>query len=88
MSPEQAQQFQIMQQQLQTLTQFMLSFNSTAEIAPSVQRAISQILSTTSTKTPASGTQTVAEAGAATYGVMKPPDGFISIGGLNVPYIN
>lgn len=41
-----------------------------------------------STKSAASATRSVDEAGALTYNVMYAPDGFIKIGGRNVPYIN
>lgn len=41
-----------------------------------------------STKTAASATRSVNEAGASSYSVMYAPSGFISIGGFNVPYIN
>lgn len=86
MSPEQ-QQINELKIQVATLERQMREFLSTAELDPQIIRTISGTLSTSSTKTPASATRAVNEAGAGSYSVMYPPDGFILIGGFNVPYI-
>ena len=66
----------------------MRSFENVSQIKPETQRTIGSILTATSSKSAASATQAVNEGGAATYNVMKAPDGFLSIGGKNVPYID
>lgn len=58
-----------------------------SQIDPLLAKTIGTILTGTSSKTPASATRAVNEAGAGTYNVMFPPTGFINIGGFDVPYI-
>lgn len=82
------QQVSELQQQVQTLMNFMVTFQNVSQLDPQLVRTITQTLSAASSKTSASATQAVNEAGTGTYNVMKAPDGFISIGGKNVPYIN
>jgi len=87
MSPEQR-QINELKQQVAILQEQLREFTNAGQIPPDVKRAITGILSGSSSKTAASATQAVNEAGAGTYDVMAAPDGFISIGGYNVPYIN
>jgi hypothetical protein len=84
MSPEQQQQ---LLQRVETLERQMREFTSTPELAPDIKRTISLLLTGSSSKTAASGTQAVNESGASSYSVMKPPTGFISVGGYDIPYI-
>jgi hypothetical protein len=79
---------QQLEERIAKLELALLSFNTTSELAPEIQRTISLILEKPSEKTAASGTRAVNEAGSATYSVMFPPDGFIRIGDKNIPYIN
>lgn len=87
MSPDQ-QRIAELERQVAELRNFMLSFANPSQITPETQRTIGQSLTGTSSKTPASATRAVNEAGGGSYNVMFPPDGFLSIGGKNVPYIN
>ena len=73
---------------VETLERLLREFSSAPELAPEIKRTITAILATSSSKTVASGSQAVNEAGAGSYSVMKVPSGFIDIGGFNVPYIN
>jgi hypothetical protein len=73
---------------VETLERQLREFSSAPELAPEIKRTITTLLTGSSSKTAGSATQAVNEAGASAYNVMKAPDGFISIGGLNVPYIN
>lgn len=86
MSPEQ-QQINELKQKVSELEVFVRSLTNGAQIPPPVANAITKVLSSASTKTAASATRAVDEAGAGTYNVMYPPTGFIKIGGYNVPYI-
>jgi hypothetical protein len=79
---------QQLEERIAKLELALLSFNTTAELAPEIQRTISLVLEKTSEKTAASATRAVNEAGSATYSVMFPPDGFIRIGDKNIPYID
>lgn len=77
------------ERKLNDVYDFMLSMKAEASIPFDVAEAISQrfgIGFETSGKTAASETQDVDEAGSSNYQVSKPPDGFIIIGGKNVPY--
>lgn len=87
MTPEQR-QIKELQRQVKELTNFVQSLKNAAQTDPQVAFTITKLLSSTSSKTAASATQAVNEAGASSYSVMKAPNGFISIGGKNVPYIN
>lgn len=58
-----------------------------SQVDPLIAKTINLLAPTTSDKTSASATRNVNESGAASYTVMYPPTGFISIGGYNVPYI-
>lgn len=87
MTPEQR-QIGVLEKQVKDLTNFVQSLRNAAQTDPQVAFTITKLLSSPSSKTAASATQAVNEAGAGSYSVMKAPDGFISIGGKNVPYIN
>jgi len=84
MSPEQQKQLLL---RVETLERQMREFTSAPELAPDIKRTISLLLSGSSAKTAASATQAVNESGASSYNVMKAPNGFISVGGFNIPYI-
>ena len=73
---------------IEALENTILSLENASQVDPQIARTITQLLSSTTSKTSASATQAVSEGGGASYSVMKPPDGFISIGGKNVPYID
>jgi hypothetical protein len=79
---------QQLEERIAKLELALLSFNTTAGLAPEIQRTISLVLEKPSEKTAASATRAVNEAGSATYSVMFPPDGFIRIGDKNIPYID
>lgn len=87
MTPQQLEQLAEMQSQIETLQRQLREFTSIPELDPQIKKTITGLLSSTSSKSAASATQAVNEAGSGTYNVMKPPTGFISIGGYNVPYI-
>ena len=87
MSPEQ-QQINELKIQVATLERQLREFVSAAELDPQIIRTITGVLSRSSSKSAASATRAVDEAGASSYSVMYPPTGFISIGGFNVPYIS
>ena len=72
---------------VETLERLMREFSSAPELSPDIKRTITAILATSSSKSVASGSTSVNEAGASTYSVMKIPTGFINIGGFDVPYI-
>ena len=86
MTPDQL-RIQELETQVQDMRRLLDGLVNASQIDPLVAKTISLSASTTSDKTPASATQTVSESGSSSYGVMKPPTGFISIGGYNVPYI-
>ena len=83
---------QQLEERIAKLELVLLSFNTTAELAPEIQRTISlvleKVLEEPSEKTAASATQEVNESGSDTYDVMVAPDGFIRIGDKNIPYID
>lgn len=76
-----------LEKEVRMLRDFVMSFSNVSQLTPETQRSIGASLTAVSSKTAASATQAVNEAGGNTYSVMVPPSGFISIGGLNVPYI-
>lgn len=86
MNPTQS-QFQQLQAEVVELRRIIDSFYNAAQFDPLIKRSFTQSLTGSSTKTAASGTQAINEAGAGAYNVMKAPTGFISIGGKNIPYI-
>ena len=55
-------------------------------MSPELVRSIGLSVLATSSKTAASERQAVSEGGSASYNVAKDMDGFISIGGYNIPY--
>lgn len=73
--------------QVAFLQQQMREFTNSAQLDPQIIRAIGTSLTGASSKTSASATRAVNEAGVSTYNVMFPPDGFIRIGDYNVPFI-
>jgi hypothetical protein len=87
MSPDQL-KIQELEMKVETLERQMREFLSAAELDPQIIRTITGVISGSSSKTAASATRSVNEAGASSYSVMFPPTGFISIGGFNVPYIS
>ncbi len=84
MSPEQR-QIKELQEQVKKLTDFMLSLENAAQIAPNVQRALSATITKTSNKAASSENQAVSEAGAGSYSVLKPPDRFVRLGDNYLP---
>lgn len=86
MTPEQV-QINELKAQIDVLQRQMREFTSVPELDPKIKQTITGILSTSSTKTAASGRQAVNESGASSYNVMFPPTGFIKIGIYDVPYI-
>jgi len=86
MSPEQ-QQINELKAQVLLLQEAIRTFSNPAQLDPQIASTITAILSSSSTKTSASATQAVNEAGAGIYKVMTAPSGFIKIGNYNVPYI-
>jgi DNA transposition AAA+ family ATPase len=76
-----------MEARIEMLESWIRQFQSAPELDLQIARTITTILSTNSTKTAASATRAVNEAGAATYNVMYAPSGFIRIGDYDVPYI-
>ncbi len=87
MSPEQ-QQINELKAQVKVLSDFIKRFENAGQVDPLVANTMTKLLTTTTSKTAASATKAVNESGASSYNVMFPPDGFIKIGGKNVPYIN
>lgn len=89
MSPEQKQIKQLTEQ-LDSLTRLVNSLMVANEAPPEYVRSLGILTITpqASTKTTASETQAVDEAGSSTYSVAKPMDGFKNIGGFLVPYYN
>jgi hypothetical protein len=85
MTPQERQLMADMQQEIQELKVALSNFLSVAELDPQIQRTITQVLSSTSSKLATSEDQAVNEAGAGTYNVLKSPDRFIRIGDNNVP---
>lgn len=85
MTPQE--QINALKEQVETLQRQMREFTNSAQLDPQIIRAIGTSLTGASSKTTASATRAVNEAGVSTYSVMFPPDGFIRIGDYNVPYI-
>jgi hypothetical protein len=82
MSPQERAEFDRLKRQVEQMVKaqdvpFIESLNRRLDIGANA-----------SSKTAASATRSVNEAGASSYSVMFPPTGFINIGGFNVPYIN
>lgn len=77
-----------LEQRVTELEAIIRSLTMPAEINPLIPKAITQSLVSSSGKSAASATRSVNEAGAASYNVMFPPDGFIKVGNYNIPYIN
>jgi len=80
-----------MQNRIEALEAFVKSLQSSSTIPFSIDAAFADRFSlggVPSSKTAASETQAVNEAGSATYSVSKPMDGFIVVGGKNVGYWN
>ena len=86
MSPQDI-KVQELESRIQQLEDIIGALYSTAGFDPLIAKAVTGVLSSASTKTPASATRAVNESGAGTYSVMFPPSGFIKIGTYNVPYI-
>lgn len=80
-------QIDALKQEVAILQQQMREFTNSAQLDPQIIRAIGTSLTGASSKTTASATRAVNEAGAGSYNVMYPPSGFIRIGDYNVPYI-
>ena len=87
MTPDQL-RIQELETQVADMRRLLDGLVNAAQVDPNVARTLGTILTGTSSKTAASATQAVNESGAASYSVMKAPDGFITLGGVNVPYIN
>lgn len=85
MSPEITQKFAELQKEINQLKAQLAQFQSGAELDPQIQRTITQILSSSSSKSATSENRSVNEAGTGTYSVLNPPDRFIRIGDNNVP---
>ena len=82
MSPQERAEFDRLKRQVEQMVKaqdvpFIESLNRRLDIGANA-----------SSKTAASATRSVNEAGASSYSVMFPPTGFINIGGFNVAYIN
>lgn len=77
-----------LENEVKELRDILDSIITTIGTDPQFIRSIGEALVSTSGKVAASATQSVDEAGSATYDVMYPPDGFITIAGKNVPYID
>ena len=73
---------------VEQLERLLAQLMNGSQLDPLVRKTITGAISGSSSKTAASATQSVNESGTSTYSVMKAPDGFISIDGKNVPYIN
>lgn len=78
-----------LEDRIKELERIVGGLTNAAQIDPLVAKtiALKSVAVASSAKTAASATRAVNEAGAATYSVMYPPTGFISVGGFNVPYI-
>lgn len=85
MTPDQ--RIQELETQVADMRRLLDGLVNASQVDPLVAKTINLLASSTSDKTPASGTQAVNESGVSSYSVMKAPTGFISIGGYNVPYI-
>ena len=85
MTPQDRQLIENMQKEIAELQFILRSFLSGAELDPQIQRTITTILTSSSSKSATSENKAVNEAGAATYSVLNPPDRFIRIGDNNVP---
>ena len=90
MTPEEKQIFDEALKRLEAVEDFMKKMHNNAEIPFDVGEAIKLrvgSLKDVSTKTAASETQSVDEAGVATYDVATPPDGFyITTDGKYIPF--
>lgn len=85
MTPQDRQLIADMQMQINEMQLTLKSFLSGAELDPQIQRTITNILTSSSSKSATSENKAVNEAGASTYSVLNPPDRFIRIGDNNVP---
>ena len=85
MTPQDKQLIENMQKEIAELQLILRSFLSGAELDPQIQRTITNILTSSSSKSATSENRSVNEAGAGTYSVLNPPDRFIRIGDNNVP---
>lgn len=84
MNPEQ--RIQQLEDELKALKRMILEMQTSNSISPDFKATLSRSVVTSNAKTAASETQAVDEGGAATYNVAKPMDGFVTIGGYNIPY--
>lgn len=85
MNPFIEQKFAEMQTEIDMLKDMLKQFESASQIDPLYVRAISQSITSSTSKSASSENQAVSESGAGTYNVLKPPDRFIKIGDNNVP---
>ena len=87
MTPDQ-QRIQDLETQVADMQRVLNGLVNASQVDQNVARTISLLAGAVSSKLIASATRTVNESGSSSYTVMYPPDGFINVGGFNVPYIN
>lgn len=83
MTPEERMEFNKMKEELKAIKE-----GTDPVFIQAVKRYLDVASVESSTKLASSATQAVNEAGAGTYNVATPPDGFRQIDGFNFPYYN
>lgn len=66
----------------------VLGLTNASQVDPDVAKTLGLIITGVSSKSATAEDVTINEAGASTHTVLDDPDGFITIGGKNVPYYN
>lgn len=78
-----------LEKQIKSLTDFMRSFESAAQLSPQAQTTITKILDKeTQLKLATSENRSVNEGGTSTYSVLNPPAYFIKLGNSYIPAYN
>ena len=85
MTPDISKKFEEMQREINFLKDMFKQFETASQLDPLFVRAISQSITSSTSKSASSENQSVNEAGAGVYSVLKPPDRFIKIGDSNIP---
>lgn len=84
MNPEQ--RITQLENEVRMLTSMIREMQGVNTVTPEFSQVLARGVVTASGKAASAENQSVNEAGVAVYSVLKPPDGFKTIGGFNFPY--